>query len=84
MEVVSLSEADSRSDLVVHDETNKVLAQMLAAMEGPDFPVAVGVIYREPKAEYVTDVHNQLATARSGTKADINALLNSGHTWTVE
>ncbi len=84
LEVVSLSEADSQSDLVVHDETNKVLAQMLAAMEGPDFPVAVGVIYREPKAEYVTDVHNQLATARSGTKADINALLNSGHTWTVE
>ncbi|NIW23906.1 MAG: 2-oxoacid:ferredoxin oxidoreductase subunit beta [Gammaproteobacteria bacterium] len=39
-------------DVAVHDETNPVLAQLLLAMEPPHFPVALGVIRRDPGPSY--------------------------------
>jgi len=49
-ESLQLELVDATSDdVLIHDETNKVLATMLATMKGPDFLVAVGVIYREEK-----------------------------------
>ena len=36
------------ADVLVHDETNRALATMLAAMEPPEFPMALGVLYRDP------------------------------------
>ena len=73
------------SDIVVHDETNKMLAQMLATFQPPDFPVVIGVIYCDPGPEYVEAVTKQGdddAKAKAGP-ADINALLRKGSTWTV-
>lgn len=72
--------------ILVHDETNKIQAQLLAAMSGPDFPVAVGVLYREEKASFVDDTHQQLNKARhSGySENSLQELLTSGHTWTVK
>ncbi len=70
-------------DVLVHDESNKILATMLATMKGPDFPVAVGVIYREEKASYVDDSQQQLIAVRTA-KASMSDLLHSGHTWEVE
>ncbi len=81
LEVVPV--AGNEQDILVHDETNKTLAQLLAAMSGPDFPVAVGVLYREQKTSFVEDVTQRLTAARadSATLAD---LLHSGHTWQVD
>jgi 2-oxoglutarate ferredoxin oxidoreductase subunit beta len=79
---LELVDAD-HDDVLVHDETNKVLATMLATMRGPDFPVAVGVIYREEKASYVDESQQQLITARAA-KGSLKELLHSGHTWEVE
>ncbi len=73
----------SSDDVLVHDETNKVLATMLAIMKGPDLPVAVGVIYREEKNSYVDDSQQQLISVRK-TKVSMADLLTSGHTWEVE
>lgn len=70
-------------DVLIHDETNKVLATMLATMKGPDFPVAVGVIYREEKTSYVDDSQQQLISVRAA-KGSMTDLLHSGHTWEVE
>lgn len=70
-------------DVLIHDETNKVLATMLATMKGPDFPVAVGVIYREEKATYVDDSQQQLISVRAA-QGSMSELLQSGHTWEVE
>jgi len=69
-------------DVLVHDEGNKVLATMLATMTGPDFPVAVGVIYRQDKSSYVDDSHQQVISAREA-KGSLKELLHSGHTWKV-
>lgn len=75
--------AGNEEQVLVHDQHNKVLAQLLAAMQGPDFPVAVGVIYREIKPSFIDDSMNQLDLARDKA-ASLQALLHSGHTWTVE
>ena len=80
LEVVAVAGNEHR--LLVHDQANKVQAQLLAAMTGPDFPVAVGVLYRTHKACFVADVHSQLRAAR-GRKGSLQELLHSGHTWQV-
>ncbi|MDA0688817.1 MAG: 2-oxoacid:ferredoxin oxidoreductase subunit beta [Proteobacteria bacterium] len=75
--------AGNEERVLVHDQHNKVLAQLLAAMSGPEFPVAVGVIYREVKPSFIDDSMNQLGLARDKA-ASLEALLYSGHTWTVK
>ena len=75
--------AGNEDKILVHDETNKIQAQLLAAMQGPEFPVAVGVLYREEKASYVDDTHQQLSKVRH-TKGSLDELLRSGHTWSVK
>jgi len=77
----------SESDLLVHDETNPTLAGMLAAMEPPQLPVALGVLYCSPGESYEAQVEAQVAALAGGRRpdritGDINALLRSGHTWT--
>ena len=80
LEVVSSDDADK--PLLIHDENNKILANMLATMSNPDFPVAVGVIYQESKASFIEDTQAVLKEARNGT-ASLQELLLSGHTWEV-
>lgn len=82
LEVIDMN-SDAAADVLVHDETNKVLAQMLAVMGGANLPVAVGVIYREDKTSFVNDSHEQLVEARK-SKSSLKDLLHSGHTWDVE
>ncbi len=79
LEVVA-ADAD---DILVHDETNKTQAQLLAAMKNPEFPIAVGVLYRESKSNFSDDTRTQLIKVRE-TPGDLQSLLLSGHTWTVE
>jgi 2-oxoglutarate ferredoxin oxidoreductase subunit beta len=38
----------TEDDILIHDETNKILAMMLADMKQPEFPVALGVLYNNP------------------------------------
>ena len=86
LEVVTIGEDGvTEDDLVVHDETNKVLAQMLAGLKAPEFPEAIGVLYCEANApSYTDDVYEQRIVVREKKgAADMNALLRTGHTWTV-
>ena len=85
LEVVQLGNgAASVDDLMVHDQTNKTLAQMLVAMEPPTFPVAMGVIYNDPAPSYEGMVHQRIEAAiERGGNPDLNNLLGSGYTWTV-
>ncbi|MDE0942701.1 MAG: 2-oxoacid:ferredoxin oxidoreductase subunit beta [Alphaproteobacteria bacterium] len=85
LEVVQLGvDGITEDDLLRHDETSRVLAGLLGAMQNPDFPVAVGVLYCEAAEAYETAVYQQVDAARAANgKADINALLRSGSTWTV-
>lgn len=79
LEAVRLGEGGvTMEDIQVHDETNRALAGMLAALQ-PPAPVAVGVLYCDPAPDYTTAVYQQ---AVPGT-GDLAALLRQGKTWTV-
>jgi len=86
LEVVEIGENGvTEADVLVHDETNPVLAMMLAAMTPPAFPVALGVLYCNPGACYEDALAAQAdAKAADGPKASLNALLRRGATWTVK
>ena len=87
LEIVVLGDGGSSiDDIVVHDETNKVLAQLLANLKLPDFPEPLGVIYCDPSApDFTGEVYDQRVLVReSKEKPDLNALLRTGHTWTVD
>ncbi len=86
LEVVRLGEDGiGTGDLLVHDETNRILATALAAMGPPDLPTALGVIFCDPATSFGAAVQAQIAEAKERRpKADLNALLRRGHTWQVE
>jgi len=84
LEVVSLGEGGVReSEFLVHDETNRGLAMLLAAMEPPDFPVALGVLYCVADRSYEAQVHAKLPKD-SEINRDLNGLLRRGYTWEVD
>ncbi len=85
LDVVAVGEDGvAESDVLVHDETNPTLAGMLASMEPPDRPVALGVLYCDPAETYDDNVLAQVRDARDRVPdADLNAYLRRGHTWTV-
>jgi len=86
LEVVTIGEGGvSLSDIVVHDETNKTLAHMLLEIDLSVFPTPLGVIYHKPASSYDDKVYAQRIEVREEKeKADMNALLRSGHTWVVK
>ncbi|MEZ5668585.1 MAG: 2-oxoacid:ferredoxin oxidoreductase subunit beta [Alphaproteobacteria bacterium] len=90
LEAVALGEGGvTEADILVHDQTNRVLAGMLAAMQPPHLPVALGVLYDDPAPAYDAQVADQMTDAVGGAwpapvGGDIDALLRGGHTWTVE
>ncbi len=81
---VELGKNFSESDLLVHDEKNKTLATIIAGMDSPDLPVAVGVIYCNPDETYDDQVISQEAQAiELNPEQNIKDILNSGYTWKV-
>ena len=86
LEVVTIGENGiTEDDIVVHDETNHTLAQMLVDIEGPDAPVAVGVIYCDPLPTYDGNLNAQVIDAKAAKpNADMKDLLFAGSTWTVD
>ncbi|MBM3491119.1 MAG: 2-oxoacid:ferredoxin oxidoreductase subunit beta [Alphaproteobacteria bacterium] len=85
LEAVTLGEAGvGEADILVHDETNRTLAGMLAALE-PPMPVAIGVLYCDPAPTYEAAVQRQVdeVRAKQSRAPDLDALMRRGHTWTV-
>jgi 2-oxoglutarate ferredoxin oxidoreductase subunit beta len=86
LEVVTVGEGGiSESDILKHDETDRTLAGMLAELQPPNFPMALGVLYNSPAPSYEDEVFAQVAAAgKPKGKDDLKALLTQGQTWTVE
>jgi 2-oxoglutarate ferredoxin oxidoreductase subunit beta len=85
LEVVTIGEDGvTEDDVLLHDETNRPLAMLLASMKPPAFPVALGVLYCDPAPTYDGAVHDQVNAIKSEKgEGDFDKLLRRGHTWTV-
>jgi len=85
LEAVTIGENGvTEADILVHDETNRALAGMLAGMERPTMPIALGVLYCDPAPSYEDGVRDHFGEAKKlGAGKDLNKLLRRGHTWTV-
>ena len=69
----------SVEELVVHDETNRALALRLGELRPPEFPMAIGILYRDP-AETYNDAVLEGVPAAGASLLDV---LHGGRTWTV-
>lgn len=87
LEVVQLGDEVTESDLVVHDERAEEpnLAFMLAHLDYPEYPVPVGVFRAVDRPTYEDLLEDQIQAAiRQQGEGDLEKLLHSGYTWTVE
>ena len=86
LEVVTVGEDGiTEADVLVHDETNRVLAGMLAQLSGPDFPMPIGVLYCQEAESYDHAVMEQVAQVKASAKiTSLDDLLRGGSTWTVD
>ncbi len=69
--------------VLVHDQTNRSVAHMLVEL-GEGFPVALGVIYDDPRPTFESAVVAQNKAASEGKVADLQKLVSKGQTWQVE
>jgi 2-oxoglutarate ferredoxin oxidoreductase subunit beta len=82
LEVVEIGvEGVTEADILVHDETNRTLATLLASLEPPDFPMAIGVLYHDPAPSFDRQVLAQVEPEAEGR--GLADLLYGGRTWTV-
>lgn len=88
LKVVKLGEDGvTESDLLVHDAhcEDNTLHMKLALMEGPDFPVALGVIRDVEAPSYDQSVHAQIDEVKAGKPVEnLEAYLKSGDVWEIQ
>ena len=83
-EIVDVTPENEASLLVHREESSPALANLLASMVHPAFPMPVGVLHRTSKPTYEAMVNAQVADAIAAQgPGDLQKLLNSGMTWDV-
>ena len=70
--------------VLVHDVTNRSIAHMLVELPFGPFPMALGVLYDDPRPTFEDGVAEERERATAGKEANLAKLLGSGQTWTVE
>jgi len=81
LEAVTIGENGiGEDDILKHDAGNLALATMLASMQAPALPVAIGVLYCNPAPAMAS---RPAAPAEPASVADLNALMRRGDTWTI-
>ncbi|MCP5397279.1 MAG: 2-oxoacid:ferredoxin oxidoreductase subunit beta [Sphingomonadaceae bacterium] len=85
LEVVDVVDGDwEAANVLVHDKANRLIAHMLVEMPFGPFPMALGVLYDDPRPSYETEVVAENARLAAGKEPNLAALLAKGQTWTVE
>ena len=84
LKVVDVIDGDwQAANVIVHDVKNRSVAHMLVELPFGAFPMALGVLYDDPRPTYEGAVETQDEKAREGKVPDLAALLARGQTWTV-
>ncbi len=85
LKVVEVANGDwQAAGVIVHDVTNRAVAHMLVEMPFGPFPMALGVLYDDPRPTFEAAVMAQNAKASEGKSADLQALISRGQNWTVQ
>ncbi len=84
LKVVSVESGDwQAAGVIIHDVTNRSVAHMLVELPFGAFPMALGVIYDDPRPTYEAAVAASDAGARAGKSNNLAKLLAKGQTWNV-
>ena len=82
LEIVSVGDGGvPEAEILVHDETNRTIAQLLLTLPTSGYPMPLGVIYREPSTPSFDDAfwaHHATQGKRTGKVADA---LRKGSVW---
>jgi 2-oxoglutarate ferredoxin oxidoreductase subunit beta len=82
--VVDVEDGDWQSaGVIVHNPTNRSVAHMLVEMPFGAFPMALGVIYEDPRPTFESALLEQNAKVSEGKSADLQALVAKGQSWEV-
>ena len=89
LKIVDVVDGDwEAAHVAVHNTKNRGLAHMLIDLrvtpQFADFPMALGVIYDDPRPTFEQSVIEQNAKAAEGKDTSFAKLLSKGQTWTVE
>ncbi|XUU60124.1 2-oxoacid:ferredoxin oxidoreductase subunit beta [Erythrobacter sp. HA6-11] len=85
LEVVDVVDGDWKAaGVIVHDVTNRAVAHMLVELPFGPFPMALGVLYDDPRPSFEKVVQEERNRATEGKEPNLARLLASGQTWTVE
>ena len=84
--VVELGDKWGIDDVLVHDESDYVIASLLSNMTyQSEFPDPIGVLYAVESDTYEDTMVAQLNQAvKKKSKGTVQDLLNSGDTWVVD
>jgi len=85
LKVVDVVDGDwQAAGVIAHNVTNRSIAHMLVEMPFGEFPMALGVLYDDPRPTFNDAVITQNMKLSEGKQADLQALISKGQTWTVE
>ncbi len=83
LEIVNVGENDTpEADILVHDETNRMIAQLLVNLPMSDFPMPLGVIYREPSAPSFDDAFWKAHSTQGKRTGKVADALRKASVWT--
>lgn len=85
LKVVDVVDGDwQAAGVTVHDVKNRALAHMLVELPFGPYPMALGVLYDDPRPTFESGVAEERTKSSEGKVADLGKLLGKGQTWTVE
>ncbi|HEX8258455.1 MAG TPA: 2-oxoacid:ferredoxin oxidoreductase subunit beta [Allosphingosinicella sp.] len=84
LRVVEVADGDwQAAGVIVHEPANRSVAHMLVEMPFGAFPMALGVIYDDPRPTFESAVVAQNAEASAGKVPNLQALVGKGQSWEV-
>lgn len=83
LEIIDVGENGvPEADILVHDETNRTIAQLLIDLPMATFPMPLGVIYREPNAPCFDDAFWKAHSTQGKRTGKVADALRKGSVWT--
>jgi 2-oxoglutarate ferredoxin oxidoreductase subunit beta len=81
--VENLTSDGTSEPILIHDESSAIIAQLLASMEFPEFPVPLGVLHANSQPTYEDLLRQMDANAKEKAHGGLEAVLRSGQVWQV-